>query len=145
MRDKEAAPYTFALSESIQNTELQRPHLILCDSGSQTSWFNANSLPPDVQPTLTSSIHGVTMAGEFNSNKQMTLQNVVLPEICHDIVLPELQACSFSAPCCCNIILGCDALCHFEVNSCFADNAIKSSLCRIPVQAFPDNFSNTTA
>ena len=82
------------------------------------------------------------MAGEFNSDKQITLRNVVLPEMRHDIVLPELHARLFAAPCRYDIILGQDALRHFKVNPCFADDMIESSLCRIPMRAFPTDISS---
>ena len=82
------------------------------------------------------------MAGEFNSNKLITLRNLVLPEIRHDIVLPELQARLFSAPCRYDIILGRDALRHFKVNLCFADDIIESNFCRVPMRTFPQDLSH---
>ena len=65
---------------------------------------------------------------------------MLLPEIHQDIVLPELQARVFTTPCQYDIILGCDALHHFQIILDFNNNIIESSTFSIPMRSFPANF-----
>lgn len=137
---EEAVPFTFALARKIQNTIHARPLLILLDSGSKTSWYNHKALAPGIIPTLTKPLSGVTMAGNFSSNHKVTLHDLLLPELRQDIVLPELHARIFTAPCRYDIILGRDALRHFNVILNFGDNVIESKS-SIPMRSFPLDFS----
>ena len=82
------------------------------------------------------------MAGEFSSNRQVTLTTTRLPELCRDIALPELHARVFTAPCRYDIILGRDALRHFKIIIDFKNNIIESSDASIPMRPFPLNFQN---
>ena len=81
------------------------------------------------------------MAGKFNSNQKITLKDVILPEIRQDIVLPNLEARLFAAPCRYDIILGRDALRHFKINLNFDDNVLETSNTIIPMRYFPDDVS----
>ena len=130
------------LATSLQDKTNLRPYLVLLDSGSRTSWFNRHSLPPSVTPTSTDKIQGVTMAGEFHSDKQITLSNVTLPEICHDIVLPTLEARIFAAPCRYDIILGRNALRHFKINLNFDNSVLETCDSTIPMRFFPPDINN---
>ena len=65
---------------------------------------------------------------------------MLLHEICKDIVLSELQACAFTAPCQYDIILGRDALCYFQIILDFNNSIIESSTFSIPMRSFPANF-----
>ena len=65
---------------------------------------------------------------------------MLIPEICQDIVLPELQARIFTTSCRYDIILERNALCHSQIILDFNNNIIKSSTSSIPVRSFPANF-----
>ena len=80
------------------------------------------------------------MAGEFKSNRQVTLSNLLLPEIRQDIILPSLHARVFKAPCRYDIILGRDALRHFQIILNFSDNLIESNDTSFPMRSFPQDF-----
>ena len=69
---------TFLTCQSIQNVPYSRPLSVLLDSGSTTSWFNKNALPPTIRSTTAPSIMGTTMAGEFQSDQLLTLSDVSL-------------------------------------------------------------------
>ena len=66
------------------------------------------------------------MAGEFSSYQQVSLHDMLLPEIGQDIALPELQACVFPASCRYDIILGHDTLRHFQIVLDLDNNIINS-------------------
>ena len=80
------------------------------------------------------------MAGEFSSNQRVILHDMLLPEIHQDIVLPEVQACVFTASCRYDRILGRNALCHFQIILGFNNNIIKSSTSSVPMCSFQANF-----
>ena len=80
------------------------------------------------------------MAGKFSSNQQVGLYDILLPLIRQDIVLPELQVRVFPTSCQYDIILGCDALCHFQIILDFDNNIIESSNSAIPMRPFLANF-----
>lgn len=67
------------------------------------------------------------MAGKFSSNQQVILHDMLLPEICQDITIPELQACVFATSCWYDIIAGRNALHHFQIILDFNNNIIESS------------------
>ena len=103
---------TFLTCQSIQNVPYSRPLSVLLDSGSTTSWFNKNALPPTIQPTTVPSIKGTTMAGDFQSKQLLTLSHVSLSEL-SDLVLPTLSTRLFTASCRYDLILGHNALSNF--------------------------------
>eukprot|EP00536_Pseudo-nitzschia_multiseries_P001063 jgi/Psemu1/2421/gm1.2421_g len=77
------------------------------------------------------------MAGELNSSQQILLQCFTLPKLDPDVTLPSLGACVFQAPCCYNIILRRNILCHFKIVLNFHENLIKSTKQIIPMRTFP--------
>eukprot|EP00536_Pseudo-nitzschia_multiseries_P017356 jgi/Psemu1/50541/gm1.50541_g len=79
-------------SRLIQTTSSTRPYLMLCDSCSKTTLFSHHALPNSITPPATTPISGVTMTGEFNSNQQILLQHLTLPELATSTSLPSLYA-----------------------------------------------------
>ena len=65
---------------------------------------------------------------------------MLLPEICQDIILPELQARVFTACCQYDIILGRDALRQFQIILDFDNNIIKRLTSSILMHSFPASF-----
>jgi len=138
---KETVPYVFVLSSTIQETPSHRPLLVLCDSGATTSWINNDALPPGTTPTIIESIKGLTVAGEFHSNREVTIRDVVLPELHQDRILSDLQVRVFDAPCRYDVILGRDALRHFELVLDFEFEQITTTTSSIPMRSFPNDFT----
>eukprot|EP00536_Pseudo-nitzschia_multiseries_P013531 jgi/Psemu1/35466/gm1.35466_g len=110
IRTLQIIPYAIALRRFIQTIPSHHPYLILCDSGSKTTWFSHHILPESIIPTVTIPISGVTMAGEFNSTQQISLQHFTLLELDPGVTLPSLDACIFTTPCRYDIILKCNVL-----------------------------------
>ena len=129
---------TFLTCQSIQNVPYSRPLSVLLDSGSTTSWFNKNALPPTIQLTTVPSIKGTTMAGDFQSNQLLTLSDVSLSEL-SDLVLPTLSTRLFTASCRYDLILGRDALSNSRIHIDFDKQTISGPNSRtIPMRQFPN-------
>ena len=128
---------TFLHCTSIQHVPFTRPLSVLLDSGSTTSWFNHRALPPNITPTTVPALHGTTMAGNFQSNQQLSLSTVSLPEL-SDLTLPTLNARMFNANCRYDLILGRDVLSHFGIDIDFKSQRISGPtgysihLCQFP-------------
>ena len=114
---------TFLHCTTIQNVPFTRPLSVLLDSGSTTSWFNHRALPSNINPAAVPALHGTTMAGNFQSNQQLSLSTVSLPEL-SDLTLPNLKARMFNAKCRYDLILGCDILSHFGIDIDFKSQSI---------------------
>ena len=114
---------TFLHCTSIQNVPFTRPLSVLLDSSSTTSWFNHRGLPPNINPTTVPALHGTTMAGNFQSNQQLSLSTVSLPEL-SDLTLPNLNARMFNANCRYDLILGRNILSHFGIDIDFKSQCI---------------------
>ena len=114
---------TFLHCTTIQNVPFTRPLSILLDSGSTTSWFNHRALPPNITPTTVPALHSTTMAGNFQSNQQLSLSTVSLPKL-SDLTLPNLNARMFNAKCRYDLILGRDILSHFGIDINFKSQRI---------------------
>ena len=65
-----------------------------------------------------------TLAGEFQSKHQVSLEEIVLPEFKSTAYIDSHQCQVFTGPCCYDIILGCDFLrkIHFHIN--FQNNSM---------------------
>ena len=129
---------TFLTCQSIQNVPYSRPLSVLLDSGSTTSWFNKNALPPTIRSTTAPSITGTTMAGEFQSDQLLTLSDVSLSEL-SDFILPTLSTRLFTASCRYDLILGRDVLSKFRIHIDFDKQTISGPHSRtVPMRQFPN-------
>ncbi len=95
-------------------------------------------------PSLTQNIQGVTMAGSFNSNRVVTLQNFKIPGVCPDTTLKHHEARVFGAPCKYDMIVGRDALRHFKIKLNFEDNLIEHKTHFIPMSTYPRHCTSST-
>ena len=131
---------TFLTCSRIQGVPLNRPLSILLDSGSTTSWLNHNTLPSSISPTTVTSLQGMTMAGNFKSNQQLTLTSVALPEL-SDQSVPTFNLNMFNSSFRCDIILGHDALTLFAITIDFDSSKVIGcesrtiALCPFPHEA----------
>ena len=131
-----AVPLTCLTCSRVQGVPFNRPLSVLLDSGSTTSWVNRNTLPSFISPTTVTSLQGMTMAGNFQSNQQLTLTSVALPELSEQSV-PTLNLCVFNSSCRYDIILGHDALTLFAITIDFdMGKVIGCDSCTIPLCPF---------
>ena len=125
----DAVPLTFLTCSRAQGIPFNRPLSILLDSGSTASWVNRNTLPSSISPTTVTSLQGTTMAGNFQSNQQLTLTSVALP---------TLNLHVFNSSCRYDIILGRDALALFAITIDFDTSKVIGRDSRtIPLRPFP--------
>ena len=81
------------------------------------------------------------MAGELNSDELVIIHQLRLPKMQPNITLNELHARVFKAACGYDIILGRDALQHFQLVLDFSKNVIHSNNRSIPMHIFPSTFT----
>lgn len=139
----ETVPYTYAVALKIQKTDFKQPLLVLLDSGSQLSWFHQNALPRGICPSKTARLQGTTMAGSFSSDRQVHLEHVQLPEFKRNILLVDLHARIFNAPCRYDMILGRDVLKHFRLNLDFDKHQIVGPHATQPMRPLPDQLPSS--
>ena len=133
----DAVPFTFLTCSRVQGVPFNCPLSVLLDSGSTTSWVNCNMLPSIISPTTVTSLQGTTMAGNFQSNQQLTLTSVALPELSEQSV-PTLNLRVFNSSCRYDIILGRNALTLFAITIDFdTGKVIGRDSCTIPLHPFP--------
>ena len=77
------------------------------------------------------------MAGNFRSNQELELSDIVLPELGRNISLPTLKTHIFNADCRYDLILGRDALRALRIHLDFESNRIMNPYHSIPMQTFP--------
>jgi hypothetical protein len=86
---------SFALAKAIHGQESNRNMLVLFDPGLMTTWISCNKLPEGTKGDEVPPLIGMTIAGQFNSNKTFELTNLCFPEFTeHDISLHTRQECS---------------------------------------------------
>ena len=96
----------------------------LFDSGSTISLIHERVLLTEVTPLMSTNQIFTTLAGEFQSNRQVLLQLIVLPELKRTPYIINHTCQVFIGPCSYDIILGQDFLgkIHFNIN--FNDNTM---------------------
>ena len=109
---EDVCPYTIATVGRIQKTipVINKPLLVLFDSGSSSTWMSRKALPRGILGTTGPKITSVTMAGTFSSSQQVRLENIILPEFYKQRSLEQCNAYVFQAPCRYDIIIGRDVL-----------------------------------
>ena len=82
----------------------------LFDSGGTVSLIHERVLIPDVKPSIGTNQIFTTLAGQFQSNRQVQLQNIVLPEFKRTAYINNHICQIFIGSCHYDIILGRDFL-----------------------------------
>ena len=87
------------------------------DSGGTISLIHKRILLPNIVPLIGCIQNFTTLAGDFQSNQQALLEEIVLPEFKCTSYVDSQQCQVFSGPCCYDIILGRDFLrkIHFHI------------------------------
>ena len=103
-------PISLLIPKYIQNIPNHKVLMALFDSGGTITLIHKRVLLTEVTPSISTNQIFTTLAGGFQSNKQVLLQDIVLPEFnCTANV--QSHACQlFIGPCTYNIIFGQDFL-----------------------------------
>ena len=126
-------PISILVPKYIQNIPNHKVMTVLFDSGGTISLILERMLSTEVTPSISTNQIFTTLAGEFQSNKQVLLQDIVLPEFkCTAYI--QSHACQvFIDPCFYDIILGQDFLrkIHFSID--FNDNTMNCMDMSVPM------------
>ena len=127
----------------IQGIPNQQVLTALFDSGGTISLIHSRVISTEVIPTIGDSQIFTTLAGEFHSNQQVLLQEIVLPEFKRTAYIDKQTCQVFTGPCTYDVILGRDFLrkLHFHIN--FDDNTMNCMDMSVPMRS-PDFFTNHT-
>ena len=134
-------PVSIIIPKYIQNIPNRKVFIALFDSGGTITLVHERILLTEVKPFINNKQTVTTLAGEFQSNRQVVLQDIVLPEFKGMAYIDNHTCQVFLGPCSYNIILGRDFLqkIHFHIN--FDNNTINCMDISVPMRP-PDFFSD---
>ena len=117
-------PISLLVPKYIQNIPDHKVLTALFDSGGTLSLIHEQILLSNIVPLIGPTQNFTTLAGDFQSNQQVLLEEIVLPEFKYPSYIDSQQCQVFSGPCCYDIILGHDFLrkVHFHID--FQNNTI---------------------
>jgi hypothetical protein len=101
---------SFALAKAIHGQESNRNMLVLFDPGSMSTWISSNKLPEGTKGNEAPPLIGMTIAGQFNSNKTVELTNLCIPKFYRTRYFSSYKARVFETSCHYNMIIGRDML-----------------------------------
>ena len=101
-------PISLLVPKYIQNIPNHKVLTALFDSGGIISLIHKRRLLPNIVPLIGRVQNFTTLAGNFQSNQQVLLEEIVLPEFKRTSYIDNQQCQVFSGPCCYDIILGRD-------------------------------------
>ena len=135
---EELLPIALGTAGRIQGAAFGRPLSVSLDSGSATSWFNAESLPKGTHGHTVPQVKGSALAGSFSSSKQVCLQDFAFPEFNSKQTHPKLAANVFHAGCRCDMIISRDILRASGVRLDFEGNCAVTAGVSQPMHPFPE-------
>ena len=97
----------------------------------------------EVKPIINRTSNFTTLAGDFQSNRQVLLQDIALPEFKCMAYIKDLICQIFIGPFSYNINLGQDFLQKIQFDINFNDNTINCMDMSVPMRS-PDHFSDCT-
>jgi hypothetical protein len=113
---------SFALAKAIYGQESNRNMLVLFDPGLTSTWISSNKLPVGTKGNKVQPLIGMTIAGQFNSNKTVELTNLCFPEFYRTRYFSSYRARVFETSCHYNMIIGRDMLRAMGLIVDFKDN-----------------------
>ena len=136
-------PISLLIPKYIQNVPNHKVLIALFDSGGTITLIHERVLMTGVTPFISTNQIFTTLAGEFQSNRQVLLQDIVLPEFKGTAYIQSHACQVFIGPCSYDIILGRDFLrkIHFHIN--FDNNTMNCMDVSVPMRA-PDFFTDRT-
>jgi hypothetical protein len=108
--DEDFVPMSFALAKAIHGQESNRNMLVLFNPGSMSTWISSNKHPEGTKGDKAPPLIGMTIAGQFYSNKTVELTNLCFPEFYRTQYFSSCKARVFETSCCYDMIIGCDML-----------------------------------
>ena len=128
-------PISILVPKYIQNVPNHKVMIALFDSGGTISLIHERMLSTVVTPSISVNQIFTTLAGEFQSNRQVLLQDIVLPEFKRTAYIINHTCQVFIGPCTYDIILGRDFLrkIHFNIN--FNDNTMNCMDMSVPMRS----------
>jgi hypothetical protein len=97
---------SFTLAKAIHGQESNRNMLVLFDPGSTSTWISSNKLPEGTKGDEVPPLVGVTIAGQFNSNKTVELTNRCFPEFYRTRYFSSYKVRVFETSCHYDMIIG---------------------------------------
>ena len=95
---------------TMQKHVTHKPFVVLFDSGSSHTWWNIRSIPGGVVPRKVEKSSSATLAGNMESNLEITLEDITLPEFFRKRRIGTMEARVFTAECWYDAIIGRDML-----------------------------------
>ena len=136
-------PISIVIPKYRKDVPNQKVFTALLDSGGTISLIHQRVLATNVKPIITKNQTFTTLAGRFQSNRQVLLQDSVLSEFRHTAYI-DSQACQvFIGPCLYNIILGQDFLQKVQFNINFENNTMNCMDMSVPMRS-PEFFYDCT-
>ena len=130
-------PMASCIVQFVQKQMLNRPMVILFDSGSTTTWISAKAMPKGAVPTVGDATTSSTLAGEMNSNLTVKLERIVFPEFFKTRIIDSVDAKVFHADCRFDAIIGRDMLSELGLVLDFKNNKMSWDDCHVPMRLFP--------
>ena len=122
---RDRVPSTLMYARSIQGRESNQLLHVLFDSGGSHTLINSRCLPPGAVPTVNAKAKLKTIAGDFMTNRNVTLRDLKLTEFDKSKVIDEQSAYVFDEPSQCDMILGRDFLNGIGLEMSFKTNSMK--------------------
>ena len=128
-------PISILVPKYIQHVLNHKVMTALFDSGGTISLIHEHMLLTEVTPSISVNQIFTTLAGEFQSNRQVLLQDIVLPEFKHTAYIINHTCQVFTGPCSHDIIHRQDFLwkIHFCIN--FDNNTMNCMDMSVPMQS----------
>jgi hypothetical protein len=82
---------SFALAKAIHGQESNRNMLVLFDPRSTSTWISSNKLPEGTKGDEVPPLIGITIAGQFNSNKPVELTNRCFSRVLQNTIFLFIQ------------------------------------------------------
>ena len=134
-------PISILIPKFIQNIPNHKVLTALFNSEGSVSLIHERTLSPNVKPSIGTNQIFTTLAGQFQSNPHVCLQNIVLPELKHIAHIDNHDCQIFLGPCYYDIILGQDFLRKIQFNINFDNNTMNCMDMSVPMQ-LPEYFSD---
>jgi hypothetical protein len=137
--DEDFIPMSFALAKAIHGQESNRNMLVLFDPGLTLTWISSNKLPEGTKGDEAPPSIGMSIAGQFNSNKTVELTNLCFPEFYRTRYFSSYKARAFETSCHSDMIIGRDMLQAMGLIVDFKDNLMTWDDIVVTMKMYPKN------
>jgi hypothetical protein len=134
---KDFVPMSSALAKAIHGQESNRNMLVLFDPGLTSTWISSNKLPEGTKGDEVPPLIGMTIAGQFNSNKTVEVTNLCFPEFYRTRYFSSYKARVFETSCRYDMIIGRDMLRAMGLIVDFKDNLMTWDGVIIAMKMYP--------